>query len=136
MMRLHSRSTTPYHISIHRQREHAPLDGQRLGERHQLAIRTQLNNGLWVTYLARPAFIEQQRKYPFFWILIALGLLIIAIWATHRLSRPWTQLAKAAEEGLGRGGEEASATGVGSGPLSGGVQQSSQIGAAAGGKAG
>ncbi len=97
MMRLHSRSTTPYHISIHRQREHAPLDGQRLGERHQLAIRTQLNNGLWVTYLARPAFIEQQRKYPFFWILIALGLLIIAIWATHRLSRPWTQLAKAAD---------------------------------------
>ena len=97
MIRLHSRSTTPYHISIHRQRGHAPLDSQRLGKRHQLAIRTQLSNGLWVTYLAHPAFIEQKRKYPFFWIIIALGLLAIAIWATHRLSRPWTQLAKAAD---------------------------------------
>ena len=71
--------------------------GGKLAKHRQLVVSTQLDNQLWATFITRVPFLDRHQRPPFGWILLGLGLLVFSIWMTHRLSRPLSQLAKAAD---------------------------------------
>ena len=95
--RLHVRGIQSYRVLTGDRAEHFDKSDSGLAKRRQLVISTQLNNQLWTTFIVRAPFPDRHHRFPVGWILLGLGLLIFSVWATHRLSRPLAQLAKAAD---------------------------------------